>query len=82
MPGARHCLLFDLDGVLIDSWDVARSAFVGACAEIGRDGEELVSGFRDRLGRPILLCVGLLQPFERWLLHMVAIYTQRPQQRP
>lgn len=53
MPGARHCLLFDLDGVLIDSWDVARSAFVGACAEIGRDGEELVSGFRDRLGRPI-----------------------------
>lgn len=54
MPArARHCLLFDLDGVLVDSWDVARSAFVAACADMSRDGAALVDGFRDRLGRPI-----------------------------
>src|SRR5919206_3781034 len=70
LSAVRHepsVVLFDLDGVLIDSWSVARRAFECAWSEAGLSGEPPLSEFADRLGLPfarILAELGLPQAME------------------
>jgi AHBA synthesis associated protein len=67
LSALRHepsVILFDLDGVLIDSWSVSRRAFEYAWSEAGLSGVPPLSQFADRLGLPfarILAELGLPQ---------------------
>ena len=67
LSAVRHepsVVLFDLDGVLIDSWSVLRRAFECAWSEAGLSGVPPLSEFADQLGRPfprILAELGLPQ---------------------
>ncbi len=53
-------VVFDLDGVLVDSWPVCRRAFEQACVEAGVPHPVPVDGFRGNLGRPIAQVLDLL----------------------
>lgn len=53
-------VVFDLDGVLVDSWPVCRWAFERACAEAGVSPPVPVDGFQGNLGRPIAQVLDLL----------------------
>jgi AHBA synthesis associated protein len=58
----REAIIFDLDGVLVDSWPLAREAFAHAFSRHGGKGPAPVEQFRQRLGAPfprILLEMGL-----------------------
>ena len=52
-----RAVMFDLDGVLIDSWHVAEGAFLETSAMLGFDGPSRIEAFRQRLGMPIG-CIG------------------------
>lgn len=53
-------VVFDLDGVLIDSWAVCRWAFEEACAGVGLPRPFPVAGFQKNLGRPISVVLSTL----------------------
>ncbi|KIZ38835.1 MULTISPECIES: HAD-IA family hydrolase [Rhodopseudomonas] len=46
-------ILFDLDGVLIDSWEAVESAFLAASTELSVDGAARLGDFRARMGMPL-----------------------------
>ncbi|ABD06771.1 HAD-superfamily hydrolase [Rhodopseudomonas palustris HaA2] len=46
-------VLFDLDGVLIDSWQAVEAAFLAAAADHALDGRARLSDFRARMGMPL-----------------------------
>ena len=48
-----RAVMFDLDGVLVDSWHVAEAAFCDATAALGLDGPAHIGAFRRRLGMPL-----------------------------
>ena len=75
MPAAAA--LFDLDGVLIDSWQVARRALGEALAEVGYAGEPPYAAFRRRMGKPLAtilrelaLPAAAARPFNRTAMAM------------
>ncbi|MGP9811487.1 HAD family hydrolase [Rhodopseudomonas sp. NSM] len=46
-------VLFDLDGVLIDSWQAVEAAFLAAAADHALDGRARLGDFRARMGMPL-----------------------------
>lgn len=81
---ARPAVIFDLDGVLVDSW-VARRALAAALAEVGFTGEVPLAGFRVRLGKPLPVILGELglpgsaaAAFDRHALAMTEAVTAFP----
>ena len=46
-------ILVDLDGVLIDSWELVEQSFLSAAAEFNLDGNARVGDFRARMGMPL-----------------------------
>jgi len=46
-------VLFDLDGVLIDSWEAVAASFLAASAELGVDGAARLDEFRAMMGMPL-----------------------------
>jgi HAD superfamily hydrolase (TIGR01549 family) len=52
MKYSADVVLFDLDGVLIDSWDIACRAFHAAYKSAGLTGAAPIDGMAARLGRP------------------------------
>ncbi|MBR0865892.1 HAD-IA family hydrolase [Bradyrhizobium diazoefficiens] len=46
-------ILVDLDGVLIDSWEVVEQSFLSAAAELNLDGQARLGDFRARMGMPL-----------------------------
>jgi AHBA synthesis associated protein len=50
---SRRAVIFDLDGVLIDSWRVAERALTLALASNGYVGAVPINGFKNHLGKPL-----------------------------
>ncbi len=46
-------VLFDVDGVLVDSWPMMRAALAEAWTQVGRAGAPDFDAFRQQLGRPL-----------------------------
>jgi phosphoglycolate phosphatase-like HAD superfamily hydrolase len=84
-----EAILFDLDGVLVDSWSVARRALTLALRETGHQDGFCEQSFRDSLGKPlqaILSDLGLpaaaMAPFNRHALaltHEVTVFAEVPE---
>lgn len=50
-----RCITFDLDGVIVDSWQLMQTAFVHAHEACGAHGRPPVEAFRRKLGSPLPL---------------------------
>ena len=47
------CICFDLDGVLLDSWELMNESFVAACIRSNVQPIPAIEKFRKELGRPL-----------------------------